>query len=208
VTKQAFAYAFDRVSGKPIWPIEERPVRRRREGESGLPRSLFQQSPLRRRSGITPDDLIKLHSGPETTGAPGSRRNSTAVYTPPPLATTGPAHPGPDSGSKVWAAARIGNPAPADPERVLLLWVQQRIRDGSFDPNANPPRPLRWVILRMLRFRLHDGRTAPQLPTACGCSSLRMDGSRPPYDMRGHIAWQVPNGDTPPNIKANLARQG
>ena len=26
LTKQAFAYVFDRVTGKPIWPIEERPV--------------------------------------------------------------------------------------------------------------------------------------------------------------------------------------
>ncbi len=26
VTKQAFVYAFDRVTGKPVWPIEERPV--------------------------------------------------------------------------------------------------------------------------------------------------------------------------------------
>ena len=26
VTKQAFVYAFDRVTGKPIWPIEEQPV--------------------------------------------------------------------------------------------------------------------------------------------------------------------------------------
>ena len=26
VTKQAFTYVFDRVSGRPIWPIEERPV--------------------------------------------------------------------------------------------------------------------------------------------------------------------------------------
>src|SRR6185436_12223050 len=26
VTKQAFAYVFDRVTGKPVWPIEERPV--------------------------------------------------------------------------------------------------------------------------------------------------------------------------------------
>ena len=26
VTKQAFTYVFDRVSGKPVWPIEERPV--------------------------------------------------------------------------------------------------------------------------------------------------------------------------------------
>jgi quinoprotein glucose dehydrogenase len=26
VTKQAFAYVFDRITGKPVWPIEERPV--------------------------------------------------------------------------------------------------------------------------------------------------------------------------------------
>ena len=26
LTKQAFAYVFDRVTGKPVWPIEDRPV--------------------------------------------------------------------------------------------------------------------------------------------------------------------------------------
>ena len=26
VTKQGFAFVFDRVTGKPVWPIEERPV--------------------------------------------------------------------------------------------------------------------------------------------------------------------------------------
>ena len=26
VTKQAFVYTFDRVTGQPVWPIEERPV--------------------------------------------------------------------------------------------------------------------------------------------------------------------------------------
>src|SRR5258705_6097709 len=26
VTKQAFVYVFDRVTGKPVWPIEEQPV--------------------------------------------------------------------------------------------------------------------------------------------------------------------------------------
>ena len=26
VTKQAFTFVFDRVTGKPVWPIEERPV--------------------------------------------------------------------------------------------------------------------------------------------------------------------------------------
>ena len=26
LTKQGFAFVFDRVTGKPVWPIEERPV--------------------------------------------------------------------------------------------------------------------------------------------------------------------------------------
>ena len=26
MTKQAFTYVFDRVTGEPVWPIEERPV--------------------------------------------------------------------------------------------------------------------------------------------------------------------------------------
>ena len=26
MTKQAFIYVFDRVTGKPVWPIEEQPV--------------------------------------------------------------------------------------------------------------------------------------------------------------------------------------
>ena len=26
VSKQAFVYVFDRVTGQPVWPIEERPV--------------------------------------------------------------------------------------------------------------------------------------------------------------------------------------
>jgi len=48
VTKQAFAYAFDRVSGKPIGRLKSVRSRRRTRRESGLPRrSLFQQSPLR-----------------------------------------------------------------------------------------------------------------------------------------------------------------
>jgi quinoprotein glucose dehydrogenase len=52
------------------------------------------------------------------------------------------------------------------------------------------------------------GGAAPQLP-----NGLRL--MQPPYgritayDMnRGTIAWQIPNGDTPPNIKANFAAAG
>ena len=35
-TKQAFLYVFDRTNGKPIWPIEERPVEK-----GAVPRMVF-----------------------------------------------------------------------------------------------------------------------------------------------------------------------
>ena len=44
-TKQAFLYVFDRVTGKPIWPIEERPVEQTTvPGEKTSPRSRFRPS--------------------------------------------------------------------------------------------------------------------------------------------------------------------
>src|SRR5262245_16310572 len=60
VTKQAFAYVFDRVTGKPVWPIEERPV-----PESSTPgevSSVTQPFPTKPapfdRQGATIDNLI------------------------------------------------------------------------------------------------------------------------------------------------------
>jgi quinoprotein glucose dehydrogenase len=60
VTKQSFAFVLDRVTGKPVWPIEERPV-----PASTVPReraSPTQPFPTRPpafdRQGITEDDLI------------------------------------------------------------------------------------------------------------------------------------------------------
>ena len=38
-TKQAFLYVFDRVTGQPLWPIEERPVPKGDvPGENGMRR--------------------------------------------------------------------------------------------------------------------------------------------------------------------------
>ena len=59
-TKQAFLYVFDRVTGEPIWPIEERPVP---QGDvPGEWYSLTQPFPTKPpaydRQGVTPDDLI------------------------------------------------------------------------------------------------------------------------------------------------------
>ena len=60
VTKQAFVYVFDRETGKPVWPIEERPVGQSDvPGEKTAPTQPFPTKPAAfDRQGVTPDDLI------------------------------------------------------------------------------------------------------------------------------------------------------
>jgi quinoprotein glucose dehydrogenase len=60
VTKFAYTYTFDRVTGKPVWPIEERPVPQTDvPGEKTSPTQPFPTRPAPfDRVGITPDDLI------------------------------------------------------------------------------------------------------------------------------------------------------
>jgi len=59
-TKQAFLYVFDRVTGEPIWPIEERPV-----PQGDVPGERYSRTqpfptkpPAYDRQGVTEDDLI------------------------------------------------------------------------------------------------------------------------------------------------------
>jgi quinoprotein glucose dehydrogenase len=60
VTKQAFIYVFDRVTGEPVWPIEERPVPKGSvPGEWYSPTQPFPTRPPGfDRQGVTIDDLI------------------------------------------------------------------------------------------------------------------------------------------------------
>src|SRR5271165_5297832 len=59
-TKQGFLYVFDRVTGKPVWPIEEKPVEKGNvPGEWYSPTQPFPSKPVAyARNGITPDVLI------------------------------------------------------------------------------------------------------------------------------------------------------
>lgn len=61
VSKQAFAYVLDRVSGKPVWPIEERPVPQSPmvPGEKLSPTQPFPTKPAPfDQQGVTDSDLI------------------------------------------------------------------------------------------------------------------------------------------------------
>ena len=60
VSKQGFTYVFDRVTGEPVWPIEERPVAQSSvPGERSSPTQPFPtRPPAFERQGISVDDLI------------------------------------------------------------------------------------------------------------------------------------------------------
>ena len=60
VTKQGFTYVFDRVTGEPVWPIEERPVPQSDvPGERTSPTQPFPTKPAPfDRQGVSAEDLI------------------------------------------------------------------------------------------------------------------------------------------------------
>ncbi len=60
VSKQGFTYVFDRVTGEPVWPIEERETPPSTvPGESASPTQAFPtKPPAFERQGLTEDDLI------------------------------------------------------------------------------------------------------------------------------------------------------
>ncbi len=116
LSKQGFCYVFDRVTGRPIWPIEERPVPRLTvPGERLSPTQPFPTRPAPfDRQGITEDDVIDF--------TPGLRKDALAVlekynygplFTPPSLDKPTILMPG-IAGGASWAGGAF------DPETGIL----------------------------------------------------------------------------------------
>ena len=91
VGKQAVLFTFDRVTGTPVWPIEERAVpQSTAPGEHSAPTQPFPTKPAPLdRQGVTPDDLIdftpQLHQ--EALAILKKSRIRGPAYTPPSLYT-------------------------------------------------------------------------------------------------------------------------
>jgi quinoprotein glucose dehydrogenase len=207
LTKQAFAYVFDRTNGKPVWPIEERPVPQTDvKLEWTSPTQPFPtKPPAFDRQGITPDDLIDFT--PQLRAAAlqaieGYRIGP--IYTPAVLLSTGPNAqkgtiqvPGYGGGANWQSGA-------ADPE-TGFVYVGSNTNPTTIglnvNPNASKTDPDQ-------NDYTQGGPAAPQIP-----GGLRL--LKPPYgritgyDMnQGTIAFTIPNGDTPPNIKTQFDAAG
>ena len=138
LTKQGFAFVFDRVTGEPVWPIEERPVPRSDvPGEASWPTQPFPtRPPAFEAQGVTLDDAFDLT--PELKQAAQAEMKKYRLgplYTPPSLEGT-VVRPG------VWGGANWGGGA-FDPETGMLFVKTARslgiFAIRKFDPSEQLP---------------------------------------------------------------------
>ena len=200
LTKQAFAFVFDRTNGRPVWPIEERPVPKSDvPGEETSPTQPFPtKPPAFDLQGFSKDDLIDF--------TPALREQALAavqgfrlgpLFTPPSLASA------PDGTRGTLMVPQFNGGAnweggAADPETGFVYVGTAR----NFSTIALAP--------------ANGQVTADYLGSAAGPRGPNgLPLLKPPYgqivayDMnKGEIAWAVANGDTPPSIKDNEALKG
>jgi glucose dehydrogenase len=200
LTKQAFVYTFDRVTGEPVWPIEERPVPQTDvPGEWTAPTQPFPTKPAPfDRQGVSIDDLIDFTPELRAEAVEGVKVFRLGpIFTPPSLANAPDGTRGtlmlPNAvGGANWEGGAF------DPE-TNVLYV------GSF---TNPfilalePPPAGADITYI------NGGGA-QLPWLEGLPLIKPPWGRiTAIDMnRGEHLWQVPNGPTPKEIAEHPALQ-
>ena len=200
ITKQAFVYVFDRVTGEPLWPIEERPVPSSTvPGERTAATQPFPTKPPPfDRQGVTVDDLIDFTPELRAEAIEISRRYVTGpLFTPPSIRGDGPDDtlgtlqlPGSQGGADIQGAAY-------DPETGWL-----------YVPSITVPFAADLVLGDPSRTDLLYRRgTREWVPGPKGLPLFK-----PPYGRitaidlnQGEHVWMVPNGDGPRNHPALAA---
>ena len=217
-TKQSVLYVFDRVTGQPIWPIEERPVPQSDvPGEKTSPTQPFPtKPPAYGRTGTSIDELIDFT--PELRAEAikvASRYKMGPLFTPPvaskaegPLGTLvagccqgGTGWPGGSYDPQThllytftWAEVGSLGLVPADPKRSDMNYIA-----GVARPAAGSP----------------DNRAGEGGGRAAGLNVQGLPLFKPPYGSivainmdRGEIAWKVAHGETPDNVRNSPALKG
>ena len=202
VTKHGFVFVFDRITGEPVWPIEERAV-----SVSDVPGERASETqpfptkpPAFDRQGLTIDDLIDF--------TPELRQEAISIveqhrygpmFTPPSLAGEG------DDATKgtINVPGYIGGAnwegAAADPETGILYVASATIPSlsGMVEPQSSD------ATLNYVR----------DVTTRVGPQGLPL--TKPPYGRitaidlnKGEILWQEPNGIGSPQVRSHPALAG
>ena len=221
-TKQAFLYVFDRVTGQPVWPIEERPVP---QGDTpGERYSATQPFPTRpaayERQGLSVDDLIdftpELRAEAVKTIA---QYKIGPIFTPPvvsradgPVATLAMSNQ---------AAATNWPGGSYDPEtHVLYVHSQAAVATlGLVPPPEGAADGVRFhqgTVLTGARRSGGSGAATGQAGGAVTAPTVQgLPLIKPPYGRlsainldAGNIVWQVAHGETPETIRNHPLLKG
>ena len=204
LTKQGFAFVLDRVTGKPVWPIEERPVPKSDvPGEWTSPTQPFPTKPVALvPQGVTENDLVDFTPEIKAEALRVAKQfRLGGLYAPPSLAG------GPDgTNGTLTAPSAVGGinwPGGAvDPVEDVLYVASE---NTLYRAQVTPGTPGKGVLY-------HDTRGQSVTPptTVFGLPLLK-----PPYgrvtavDLKtGERLWMVPHGNTPDSIKRNAKLQG
>ena len=231
-TKQGFLYVFNRETGEPIWPMEERPVAKGDvPGEWYSPTQPFPtKPPAFDHQGVAIQDLIdftpelradaeklvsKYRIGPIFTPPSVSTAEGTLGTITSPGSTGGANWPGgsydPET-HKLYvysqtAIAVLGMIPPPNPQFSDMEYVQGTAgkEPRASSPMGAPPRP----VAPGAAVQGEGGEGGATL-TVRGMPLLKPPYGRiTAYDMdKGEIAWQAPHGETPDNVRNNPALKG
>jgi quinoprotein glucose dehydrogenase len=213
-TKQNWLYVFDRATGKPVWPIEERPVEKGDvPGEWYSPTQPFvTKPPAYERQGVTVDDLIDFT--PELRAEAmkiASMYKMGPIFTPPVVSKW----EGPRgtlmipevTGGANWQGGSF------DPvTKRFYIFTNVAITSLSLAPPENKASDMLYV--RGIA-RNPDPTAKPAGPGGGGLNVRGLPLIKPPYatitaiDMdKGEQLWRIPHGETPDNVKNHPALKG
>src|SRR6266850_2433521 len=231
-TKQGVLYVFDRVTGQPIWPIEERPVPKGDvPGEWYSPTQPFPtKPPPYERTGVSTDDLIDFTPELRAEALELAKKYKMGpMFTPPvvskvdgPLALLTRALAGTN-----WKGGSY------DPE-THVAYVYSTGAIGSMGLVAPPAgfSDMRYISGNALTGarltggsgssagggRSVAGAAAPTAAEAEATPALSVRGlplGKPPYGRisaidldKGEIKWQIAHGETPDSVKDHPALKG
>jgi quinoprotein glucose dehydrogenase len=232
-TKQGILYVFDRVTGQPVWPIEERPVEKGNvEGEWYAPTQPFPtKPPAYSRNGVTPDILVDftpaLHDQAMTIAA---KYKLGPIFTPPTaskasglLATLTLGTAG--GGSNWWGGSYdpethtvFVSASNASLTPIGLVHAPKEVSDMNYILGTDGQE------IRIARGPGENaGADAAPLPRTAApapapANPLNAQGLplvKPPYGTlsainldKGEITWQVPHGETPDAIRNHPLLKG
>ncbi|MDP1569199.1 MAG: PQQ-binding-like beta-propeller repeat protein [Vicinamibacterales bacterium] len=223
-TKQGWMFVFNRETGEPIWPIEERPV-----PASDVPHEKLWPTqphvtwpPPFEQQGVTEDDLIDFTPALRAEAVKIARqfRMRAGMFNPPSLFNAPDGTRGAFMAPSSNGGANIPGGAAVDPETgyvyvasqhgyevLALVPAQEKYPDGKPWPG--------WGSPDGKITSLYVSTSSPAPGPSGGAGNPPLPLMKPPYgrivayDMNtGDLKWNIPNGETPDRIRNHPALKG